>query len=127
MAAPSTEGAPLAIRPASRPSDPFGGEITVVELCVKYLDYCKEYYGNMDGRAVGSVDNAKQMIRRIKEVGGTLPVSRFGPKKLKAFQALLYQAAVVPQVRQQAVRHGPRDVQMGASPSNAFPSRRGRR
>lgn len=63
-------------------------EITVVELSARYFRHCKEYYSDGGGRLTGSVDNAKQMIKRLKEIAGTLPVSQFGPKGLKAFQAL---------------------------------------
>ncbi len=63
-------------------------EITVVELCAQYFQHCKGYYGDGGGRLTGSVDNAKQMIKRVKEIAGTLPVSQFGPKRLKAFQSL---------------------------------------
>jgi len=41
-------------------------EITVVELCARYLAYCKEPFGKPNG-----IHRTKQMIRRVEKIGGS--------------------------------------------------------
>ena len=76
-----------------RPADdhsPLGfDEIPLVELCLRYLSYCEDYYDNPESRQAGSLGRAKQMIRRIREIGGDMAATEFGPVKLEELQALL--------------------------------------
>jgi hypothetical protein len=57
------------------------GEITVVELCVRYLEFAKKYYVK-DGKPT-RLHHVKGAIRRVRELYGRTPAAEFGPLALK--------------------------------------------
>jgi len=74
-------GAPL---PLPDPSE----ELTIVELCVAYLDYAEGYYCK-HGQPTRSLDNIKRAIKAAKDLCGKEPAARFGPLRLLDIQRSL--------------------------------------
>ena len=60
-------------------------EITVVELCARYLLHAKEYY-QKNGRCTGVVPGIKCALRYVLEWYGRAPAREFGPLALKALR-----------------------------------------
>jgi len=58
------------------------GDITVAEVCVRYLRWSQGYYVK-DGRETTEVQNIKRAIKALRESYANLPAREFSPLKLK--------------------------------------------
>ena len=58
-------------------------ELTVMELCAKYIAYADSYYRHKDGTHTSQFLNVKLSLRTLIKLYGDLSVSEFSPKKLK--------------------------------------------
>ena len=67
--------------------------LTINELVDQYEVFAKSYYGPVfDGS--GESQNVKYAVEDLKALFGTLPVSEFGPKKLKAVREAMIAAGL---------------------------------
>jgi len=57
-------------------------EMTVMELCSKYLDYAQVYYVK-DGAATSELMRVKLVLKALKDTYGTRPAAEFGPNALR--------------------------------------------
>jgi integrase len=62
-----------------------GGEITIVELCARYLRFAERYYVK-DGRCTGVTPAVKACIKILRLWYGREPAANFGPLALKAIR-----------------------------------------
>lgn len=67
---------------AARPS----ADITVNELCVRYLKHADEYYRDDEGNPTSEVTDLKYAIRIFREGIGDTPAREFGPLAFKAMR-----------------------------------------
>jgi len=58
------------------------GDITVAEVCLRYLRWADGYYIK-DGKQTSEVQNIKRAIKAIRETYASLPAREFSPLKLK--------------------------------------------
>jgi len=58
-------------------------ELTITELCAKYIAYADSYYRHKDGTHTSQFLNVKLSLRTLIKLYGDLSVSEFSPKKLK--------------------------------------------
>ena len=73
----------LAVSPTREPAaDP--GALTVAELLVAYLDFAEKHYRGPDGKPTSKLAEVKVVIKTVRELYAELPVTEFGPLKLKA-------------------------------------------
>jgi len=61
-------------------------EITVVELCARFMDHALAYYRAPDGRPTGELDGIRQAIRPLVDLYGDALAARFGPLALMAIR-----------------------------------------
>lgn len=59
-------------------------ELTVVELILRYWKHAERRYRHPDGTPTGTLENHRIALRPVRELYGSLPVSEFGPRALKA-------------------------------------------
>jgi len=59
-------------------------EITVVELCARYIDFAKGYYRKKDGSQTTSATSVARDLKLLCGPYGRLPAIEFGPLALKA-------------------------------------------
>ena len=64
---------------------PHTADTTVVELIVAYLEHAKPWY-TKNGEPTGSLAAVRPVLRLLREMSGSVPVSKFKPSHLDAFQ-----------------------------------------
>jgi integrase len=64
-------------------------EITVSQLCAAFWKHAQKHYVLPDGRQSHELGSYAVVIRATRALYGSLPVSRFGPKALKAVRETL--------------------------------------
>lgn len=72
---------------AAIPAPGVGGTVstrTVAEVLSAYLDFAERHYRDAAGNPTSKLNEVKLVIRSIRELYAALPVSEFGPLKLKA-------------------------------------------
>ncbi|HRF00405.1 MAG TPA: tyrosine-type recombinase/integrase [Pirellulaceae bacterium] len=79
-------------RPAPPPRDvmppPPKAQVTVMELCLRYLDFAAKHYRSDDPNR-GEYSNVKAVLDKLIAHAGTLPAIEFGPVALKEFRQSL--------------------------------------
>ncbi|WP_439621829.1 tyrosine-type recombinase/integrase [Gemmata sp.] len=60
--------------------------LSVAEVLVRYLAHATMYYKPRDGKPASALVEVKLVVRAIRALYGTLPVTEFGPLKLRAVQ-----------------------------------------
>jgi integrase len=60
--------------------------LSVAEVLVRYLAHASMYYKDRDGKPASALVETKLVVRAVRELYGTLPVTEFGPLKLRAVQ-----------------------------------------
>ena len=74
-------------RRAVEPSD-----LTVVELCARFLKHAERYYRKADGTPTSTIHNYRAVVAHLTALYGRSPVSEFGPLALKAVRQRLVDA-----------------------------------
>lgn len=74
-------------RRAAEPAD-----LTVVELCARFLKHAKRHYRRADGTPTSTIFNYKSVIPHLTAIYGRVPVTEFGPLSLKAVRQRLIDA-----------------------------------
>jgi integrase len=64
---------------------PHTADTTVVELLIAYLEHAKTWY-TKNGEPTGSLAAVRPVLRLLREMFGSVPVSKFKPSHLDAFQ-----------------------------------------
>ena len=72
------------------PLDP--DDVTVVELCDRFLAWADSYYRRPDGTPTSSLSNLRNAIRHLRRLYGASPANAFGTKALKAVRQELVSA-----------------------------------
>lgn len=65
----------------SAPESPVPETLSVAELTLMYLDYCRVYYRDPEGKQTSTYGNALQAARSLRPFDDTA-AAKFGPKKL---------------------------------------------
>lgn len=66
-------------------------EITISELCARFLKHAMEYYRRPDGSTTTEVTNYKLLIKMLRKFYGSTLVDDFGPRALKALREEMIQ------------------------------------
>lgn len=72
-----------------RPGKQSSGCIAICQLCERYLDDRREYFGGSDGRPSRSYARVKIVVKLLMNHYPDLPVDEFGPLRLRAIRERL--------------------------------------
>ena len=72
------------------PAQEVTDDLTVVELCAAFMRHAKTYYVK-DGRPTSTLAGIKRALAPLGRLYGRMPVTGFGPKRLKALRHKLLQ------------------------------------
>jgi integrase len=70
-----------------------GDSLTIVELCVAYLEHCQRYY-RKDDKPTSEVASIISALRCMQRLYGRAPAAEFGPLKLKAVREAMIAAGL---------------------------------
>lgn len=68
-------------------------ELTVTELCARFLRHAVGHYRRPTGTPTGTIYNFKAVMRHLKALYGQTPAAQFGPLALKAVRQRMLEAA----------------------------------
>ena len=72
----------LETSPAATVANP--AALVMAELLVAYLEHAEQHYRGPDGKPTSTLHEVKIVLRTVRELYAALPVTEFGPLKLKA-------------------------------------------
>lgn len=67
-------------------------ELTVIELCARYMSHARRHYRKPDGTPTSELRNIAGAMRELRTLYGTSPVVEFDPLKLKIIQSRFVEA-----------------------------------
>jgi len=63
----------------------------VAEILLRYLDFARTYYRRQDGSPTREVEALRHALQPLLDLFGDLPVTEFGPRKLKRLREMWIQ------------------------------------